>query len=161
MKSLSVLIISLLFGAALFVTAPVVYAEPAICSDGTPAPNSNTANCPGGRSDVDQGVREDNRQCSEKDVKVSVALQGNDKCIGDEGNPIIEYMRGAIKFLSGAFGLVVVLMIIISGVQYITSQGNPDQTKTAKTRLFNAVTGLVLFIMMYGILEYLIPGSIW
>lgn len=101
------------------------------------------------------------QDCAKSNVKVSVALPGSDKCVGEEGNPIIEYIRGLIKFLSGAFGLVVVLMIIISGVQYMTSQGNPEQTKTAKNRLTNAITGLILFIMMYGILEYLIPGNIW
>jgi hypothetical protein len=65
-----------------------------------------------------------------------------------------------IQFLSGAVGLVVVLLIVIGGVQYITSAGDPAGVKAAKSRITNAITGLVLFLLMFAILNFLIPGGI-
>jgi hypothetical protein len=136
-KSLRILTVLLALGG--FVLVPVSAALAAV-----PAESGGQATC------RDEG-----------EVKVGVAVESGDKCVGDEDNAIIEYSKGIIKFLSGAVGLVVVLMLVISGVQYVTSQGNSDQVKNAKNRLTNAVVGLILFIMMYGILEVLIPGRIF
>lgn len=65
-----------------------------------------------------------------------------------------------IKFLSGAVGLVVVLMIVVAGIQYITSAGDPGRVKEAKNRITNAITGLILFVLMFAILNFIIPGGI-
>lgn len=76
------------------------------------------------------------------------------------GGPIFAYLSMVIKFLSGAVGLIIVLMIVIGGVQYITSAGDPGRVKEAKTRITNAITGLVLFVLMFALLNFLIPGGI-
>lgn len=97
----------------------------------------------------------------EGSVRIAIPLSGDDKCIGSEDrNPIWEYTAQIIKAASRVFGLLVILMIIVSGIQYITSQGNSEQYKNAKTRLTQAVIGLILYILMFGILDYLIPGGI-
>ncbi len=57
--------------------------------------------------------------------------------------------------MAAAIGVAVVLAIVIAGFQYITSAGNPDSVKSAKKRLGQAIIGLVLFLMMYGILKFL------
>ena len=100
-------------------------------------------------------------------VEVAVPLEGDDKCIGDtksedpNENPIIVYTKTAIKLASGVVGLLAALMLVVAGLSYITAQGNSDQIRQAKSRLTNTVVGLVLFIMMYGILELVLPGSIF
>lgn len=100
-----------------------------------------------------------------KEGCVEIGVKLNDKdCIGsdeDDENPIFVYARGIIKFASGIFGLLIILTIVISAIQYITSQGYPDQLKSAQSRLTNAVVGLILFILAFGILEWLIPGNIF
>lgn len=77
-----------------------------------------------------------------------------------KGGIIFAYLRMIIQYLSGAVGLVVVLLIVIGGIQYITSAGNPAGVKAAKTRITNAITGLILFLLMFAILNFLIPGGI-
>ncbi|MFI5240320.1 MAG: pilin [Candidatus Saccharimonadia bacterium] len=76
------------------------------------------------------------------------------------GNPIYDYLRALIQFISGIFGLVAVLMIVIAGFQYMTSGGNPDALKKSKSRLANVIISVVLFALMFGILNYLIPGGV-
>lgn len=82
---------------------------------------------------------------------------------GQSGNHglIFDWLLGITRFLGGLVGLVVMLMLIIAGVQYITAGGNPQGVAAAKKRIGGAVTALVLYILMFGILQWLIPGGIF
>ncbi len=101
------------------------------------------------------------------DLKLSTPIDGNYCLRGQtaegegQGGIIVTYLRVLIKFLSGIFGVLVLLMILISGFQYMTSAGSPDAVKAAKSRLTNAIIGLILFILMFGILNYLIPNGVF
>ena len=59
-----------------------------------------------------------------------------------------------------AVGLVVVLMLIIGGIQYLTSFGDATAIKNAKNRITNAIIALMLFLLMYAILSFLLPGTL-
>lgn len=99
--------------------------------------------------------------CSGKGVSVSHALGIKDDCVGADGtNPIFALVSYAIQFLIGIFGLILVLMIVIAGLQYILSGTSPDAAKDAKDRLKNAATGLVLFVLMWGALQVLLPDDV-
>jgi len=97
-------------------------------------------------------------------VTIGVPITGSDKCVakGDaaNGGVIVTYLKTVLQFLSGAVGLVVLLMFIIAGIQYIVSTGDPKQVAAAKDRLVNAVTALVLFAMAAAILNFVVPGGI-
>ena len=72
---------------------------------------------------------------------------------------IIDFLLGITRFLGEIIGIVVILMIIIGGIQYMTAQGNPQGIAAAKGRITSAITALVLYLMMWGILHYLLPGT--
>ena len=101
--------------------------------------------------------------CASNQVEIGTPIIGTNKCVSNDaasGGAIVVYMKMVLKFLSGAVGLVVLLMLIVSGIQYITSAGDPSQIKAAKSRLVNAITALVLFLMAFAILSFIIPGGI-
>ena len=100
----------------------------------------------------------DSSSCS--GVTLSSPLTGNNCASGSQG-VIFAYLDMVIQFLSGLVGVFIVLMLIIGGVQYITSAGDPGAVKAAKSRITNAIIGLVLFIMMFAILNFLIPGGVF
>jgi hypothetical protein len=77
-----------------------------------------------------------------------------------KGGAIVVYLRSILKLLSGAVGLLIVLMLVIAGVQYIVSLGDPGRVKSAKDRIQNTLIALVLYLMMFAILSFLIPGGI-
>lgn len=86
-----------------------------------------------------------------------------DNCIREgsgDRNPIYTYLKIIIRFLSAGVGIVVVLMIIVGGIRYITSSGNPEAAAGAKKMITNAVIALVLFLFMAAILNFLIPGGL-
>ena len=72
---------------------------------------------------------------------------------------IIDFLLAILRFMGTLIGLVVILMIIIGGIQYILAQGNPQAVAAAKGRITGAITALVLYLLMFGILHYLIPGT--
>jgi hypothetical protein len=75
-------------------------------------------------------------------------------------NVIYIYLKAIINFLAIGVGLAVAISIAIGGFGYITSEGNPQKLSAAKNRLFHAVVALLLFILMYSLLQFLIPGGL-
>ena len=53
-------------------------------------------------------------------------------------------------------GLVAVIMIIIGGIRYTTSNGDASQTKAAKDTILYAIVGLVVAIMAYAIVSWVV-----
>jgi hypothetical protein len=92
-------------------------------------------------------------------VDVSSAL-GVGNCVGGNGiNPIYALISIVITYATGVLGLIMVLMIVIAGLQYVVSNGSPDVVRDAKNRIENVATGFVLFILMWGILQILLPPN--
>lgn len=75
----------------------------------------------------------------------------------DKGNPIDDLLFAIIRFLSDGVGLVVIASVIIGGIQYIVSRGDPNATQAAIKRLTSALIALLVFIFAYAILNYVIP----
>lgn len=80
---------------------------------------------------------------------------------GKSLNPILDLVFSIIRFVSAGVGLVVVGSIIWAGIQYSSSQGNPEQTMQAKNRIQNSVIGLVLYIFIFALVQYLVPGGLF
>lgn len=64
---------------------------------------------------------------------------------------------GIIRFLSLGVGIVVIASIVVAGIQYTTSRGDPQATVRAVARIRSAVGALIIFIFAYAILNYVIP----
>lgn len=121
------------------------------------------ATCPPGadKTDTDKYVE---LSIAVEDVDGDGKITDADRCVAKgssiNDNPIIVYLKGIINFLAAGVGIVTVISIVISGIQYMTSQGNPQSLNSAKNRLFNAIVALLLFIFMYAVLNFVIPGRL-
>lgn len=78
-------------------------------------------------------------------------------CASDQ--PILKLIEIVANWIIRLLIPLAILFIIISGIQYITSQGNPDAIKKAKQRIVGAITGLILLGLMFAILNFIIPGQ--
>ncbi len=70
-----------------------------------------------------------------------------------EGYSIICVIQNVISMMMIAVGAIVVVMIIISGVGYMVSMGNPTQTAWAKKSLAGAFIGLIIVVLAYSIVK--------
>ena len=77
----------------------------------------------------------------------------------NKGNPIIDMTFGIVRFLSAGVGLVMVGSIVVAGIQYSASAGDPQAAAKAKSRISSTLIALLIFIFSYALLNYLIPGG--
>lgn len=90
------------------------------------------------------------------DVKTSII-----QCSEGEENQIIYLLKRAIYILYGVIGVLAVVMIIVAGVIYTAAGDSDEKVRTAKTMIKNTVIGIILFMFMTIILEFLIPGGVF
>ena len=77
-----------------------------------------------------------------------------------EENPIYVRLIEIINVLSVGVGIVITISVVYSGIQYITSRGDPAQTQKAIARITSAGIALVLYVFGWTILNWLIPGGV-
>jgi hypothetical protein len=81
---------------------------------------------------------------------------------GENGCDITgKYIDPAITLLSGLVGIIAVISLIVGGIQYSTSAGDPQKAAKAKGRILNTVIALVAYFFLYALLEFLVPGGIF
>jgi len=61
-----------------------------------------------------------------------------------------------VKLLSIALGVVAIIMIIIAGLKYILSSGDPTSVNSAKNTIIYAVIGLVVAIMAQALIIFVL-----
>ena len=81
---------------------------------------------------------------------------------GASGTPgdlstILTTVTNILLFLMGA---VSVIMIIIGGFRYVTSQGDQTQMQSAKNTILYAVIGVVVSIAAYAIVSFVVAQFI-
>lgn len=74
---------------------------------------------------------------------------------------IKKYVNPLIQLLTIVFGLIAVMSIILGGIQYATSEGDPQKVSKAKMRILWTVIAVVSYFFLYAFLQFLIPGGIF
>ena len=64
---------------------------------------------------------------------------------------IVDKVRKVLVTVYGWVGIIAVIVIVISGVRYIVSQGNPEAVKKAKSGILYASIGLIVTIAAFAI----------
>lgn len=77
--------------------------------------------------------------------------ESSDPLLGPDG-----VITKATQFISMAVGAVSVIMIIVGGLKYIISSGDPANTNTAKNTILYAVIGLVIAIAAQAIVLFVL-----
>jgi len=66
-----------------------------------------------------------------------------------------------VNILATGVGLVAVGGFIYAAILYATAEDNASQVTKAKMMMTNIVIGLVAFALMWGFLQFLIPGGVF
>ncbi len=73
---------------------------------------------------------------------------------------VTEYINPLIKFLSAVVGIAVVISVVIGGIQYSSARDNPQAVGAAKKRITNAIFALVVYMFLFALLNFIIPGGL-
>jgi hypothetical protein len=124
------------------------------CDDGS-TPSSTTGLCADGSSPIADAPISTSTDCA-----VNNSCNGS-SCTNTNCDLVKQYLIPFIDFLAGGVGLIVTIMIVIGGIQYTTSQDNPQAVSAAKNRIVNAIIALIMFGLMWSLLQWLVPGGIF
>ena len=84
--------------------------------------------------------------------EVSFRLMKNDKF---NGTDILLVGLGIIDILIRIAALVAVAFVLYGGIKYITSQGSPENTKSAQNTILNALIGLAITIIAATLVAFI------
>ena len=65
-------------------------------------------------------------------------------------------VKNVINILLWAIGIIAVVMIIIGGIRYATSNGDSNSVSAAKNTILYSVVGLVIAIFAYAIVNFVV-----
>lgn len=152
-KHISLFFIAIIaFGlvAGLSMPSSVAYAEPLLCPDGQSRP----------------GGVEDGACCSKGMVYLTDGEQNNRVCCpkyaSDSATSCLyaKYINPLIAGLSVLAVLAAIIGIVIGGLQYASSSGDPQKAATARGKITKALFGFLTFLFLYSLLQFFSPGGI-
>lgn len=79
---------------------------------------------------------------------------------GDCSGLITKYVNPFIRLLGALIGIVVVISLVVGGIQYSSSSGDPGKISAAKKRIANSLIALLAYFFLFFFLQWLIPGGI-
>lgn len=82
------------------------------------------------------------------------AIGGNSD--GRRAGAFTNLLESIINILLFIIGAIAVIMIIIGGIKYTTSNGDQAQVTSAKNTILYAVVGLIVAIMAYAIVNFIV-----
>lgn len=85
-------------------------------------------------------------------------LDGADKTGTSGGQDVNSLIQTVVNVMFFILGAVAVIMIIWSGIRYVTSAGNQTAVVSAKNTLIYAVVGLIVALLAYAIVSFVIEA---
>lgn len=95
---------------------------------------------------------------AKSDVCDGVGLTGS-SCSGGSGPSVDSTIKLVINVLSFIVGIAAVIMIIIGGLKYVTSQGESNSTASAKNTILYAIIGLVVVALAQIIVRFVLSRA--
>ena len=80
--------------------------------------------------------------------------------VNDGGDDLIGNVTGIINAVIGILGIVCVVVMIIGGVNYMTSSGDAGKVKKAKDTILYGLIGLVVCVLAFALVNFVITGII-
>lgn len=87
-----------------------------------------------------------------------------DQCAGNADNSVCKaqgdnaqsMIQKVINILLYVLGIIAVIMIIVGGIRYTTSNGDSSALTSAKNTILYSVVGLVVAILSYAIVNFVV-----
>jgi len=79
-----------------------------------------------------------------------------DSCAASGDAQVSNVIRVALNILSFAAGFIAVISLIISGLKYITSQGDSNSISSARSSVIYAIVGIAIVVLSQVIVRFVI-----
>lgn len=85
-------------------------------------------------------------------IKKGVQQSGGDK----NKTSLPAFIENITNILLFLVGVIAVIAIVISGLRFVTANGNQDQISSARNGIIYAVIGIAVAIMAYAIVRFVV-----
>lgn len=93
-----------------------------------------------------------------KDFLIKFAAQVD--TVGDGDNTLVSNITNILNAVIGVLGLVCVVVMIIGGVNYMTSAGDASKVKKGKDTILYGLIGLIICVLAFALVNWVIVGVI-
>ena len=76
--------------------------------------------------------------------------------VGEKGDTLVDNVSLILNSVIGVLGLVCVVVMIIGGVNYMTSSGDAEKVKKAKNTILYGLIGLVICVLAFALVNWVI-----
>lgn len=76
------------------------------------------------------------------------------------GNNLQENIALVVNVLLFLIGAIAVIVIVIGGIKYVTSDGDPGKIKSAKDTILYAIVGIVIALLAYALVNFVITSFV-
>lgn len=84
------------------------------------------------------------------------AAAGSAVCDSSKNDSADKIITNVINTILVVLGMIAVIMIIIGGIRYTTSNGDSGSVKSAKDTILYSVVGLVVAILSFAIVNFVV-----
>ncbi len=95
-----------------------------------------------------------------KELITKFAAANPGEYITDQDSNLDKQVINIINGIVGVLGLAAVIIIILGGVQYMTSTGDAGKVKKAKDTILYGIIGLVVCVLAFAIVNFVILNII-
>ena len=78
-----------------------------------------------------------------------------------DGTAIFDMLGLALNVFTYGVGAAAIIGVLITGYQYMTARDNSAQVMKAKNRLLQVAIGLAIWVLFWGVLQFLLPGGLF
>ena len=92
--------------------------------------------------------------------KANIGVKSGKNCAqsADQQDNLGDVIKNVTNVLLFIIGAIAVIMIILGGIRYTTSNGDSNQVTAAKNTILYAVIGLVVALLAYAIVNFVITA---
>lgn len=73
---------------------------------------------------------------------------------------IAEILNLILNVLTAGVGIAATISIAVAGFMYSTAGSNSTQVSKAKTMILNTVVGIIAYLLVWALLQWLVPGGV-
>ncbi len=89
------------------------------------------------------------------------AANNKPSTVGDGSNNLINNVTVIINAVIGVLGIVCVVVMIIGGINYMTSAGDAGKVKKGKDTILYGLIGLVVCVLAFALVNWVIGTMSW
>ncbi len=91
---------------------------------------------------------------AQEEVKKGVVAAG-----GTGNEDLTKYIPNIVNTVIFFVGIIAVVVIILGGISYATSQGDPGKVKKGKDTILYGVIGLIVALLVYAIVNFVLGAG--